>query len=239
MMIRQPNNSPAKSESGFPPENLRRAVRLGLESIVIPRVDVHILVPVFINIDSRRANAAYPCASHSTSPHRIEQNNELPSMILSRKNDVDGNLVLKLPVIHRGQDDRRVDTQDRESIQVPSALVANLDNVALAKQRIGFASLVVLGFSITASRIDHCIPSRCRNLQRPTRLCFLEFVTAHVASSPCQSKEREIAVRVNLFDISRDWLLDQRVGTLILIIGESHPQVVPTFLGDSGNRSKT
>ncbi len=110
MMIRQPNNSPAKSESGFPPENLRRAVRIGLESIGIPRVDIHILVPVFTNVDSRRANAADPCSSHSASSHRIEQNSELPSMILGRQNNVDGDLVLELTVIHRGKNDGRVDS---------------------------------------------------------------------------------------------------------------------------------
>ena len=158
MMIRQANNRPAKSESGFPPKNLRRAVGFGLESVCVARFDVHILVPIFINIDSRRADAANPCSSHSASTHRIEQNDELPSMILSRQNNIERNLVFKLAIIYRGQDDWRVNSQHCESIQVPSALVANLDDVALAKQRVRFASLVMLGFSITASRIDHGIP---------------------------------------------------------------------------------
>jgi hypothetical protein len=159
MMIRQANNRPTKSHSWFSPENLCCAVGFGLESVCVARFDVYILMPVLIYFDSRRANAADPCASHSTSTHRIEQNDELPSMVFCRSNNIDGDLVLKFAFIHRWKDDRRVDTQDRESIEVSTALVANLDDVALAKQRIGFASLVVLGFSIAASRIDHRVPS--------------------------------------------------------------------------------
>ena len=90
-------------------------------------------MPVLIYIDSRRANTANPCASHSTSAHRIEQNNELPRMVFGRQNNIDSNLVLELTVIHRGQDDGRVDSQDRESIEVSATLVANLDDVALAQ----------------------------------------------------------------------------------------------------------
>ncbi len=133
MMIRQANNRPTKSHSWFPPENLCCAVGFGLESVCVARFDVHILVPVFINIDSRRANAADPCTSHSTSAHRIEQNNELPSMVFGRQNNIDSNLVLELTVIHRGQDDGRVDSQDRESIEVSAALVTDLNDVALAQ----------------------------------------------------------------------------------------------------------
>lgn len=108
-----------------------------------------------------------------------------------------------------------------------AAVVPHLDDVGLANlvERVG--ELVVLLSLLGADDVEKGVPDLRRKLQRLAGLRLFKAV-AHLGSDP---QAREVAVLVHLLDVSRDRFLDERVGRVVLLVGEPNPEIVPALFG--------
>ena len=75
-------------------------------------------------------------------------------------------------------------------IQVFATLIADLNDVALTKRDVAVGFLIVLVLGMRASRIDHGVPGRRRNLQRAAGLCLGKLISAHAGASSSPRSEK-------------------------------------------------
>ncbi|QDV85465.1 hypothetical protein TBK1r_44790 [Stieleria magnilauensis] len=147
-------------------------------------------MPVFVDIDPGGTGTADPTATDAIFTKRIEQNAELTSVILGWRHTIQCDLVFEFAKFDSGINDRCAESEHTKLIQVFAALIADFDNVPLAKRDVAVGFLVVLVLGMRSSRIDHGVPGRRRNLQRATGLCFGKLISAHAGASSSPRSEK-------------------------------------------------
>lgn len=141
-------------------------------------------MPILIHVDLNRTNTAHPAATDFAIFKRIEQDAELARVFFLWQNPIHSDLILELTQLVSRVDDRRRKSQDTEAVNVFTALIAHLDQVATTKPMIALHILIVLLISVGASRIDHCVPCGRWDLQWRTGLLFCKFIAAHSVMLP-------------------------------------------------------
>jgi len=136
-------------------------------------------MPVLFHVDLNRTNSADPAATDFAIFKRIEQDAELARVFFLWQHSIDSDLILELTQLVSRVDDRRRKSQYTKAINVLTALISHLDQVATAKPMIALHILIVLLISVGASRIDHCVPCGRWDLQWRTGLLLCKFIAAH------------------------------------------------------------
>jgi hypothetical protein len=160
----QSNDGPQQSDSVFTPEYFRATVGFADQGSDVARFDVGKRVPVFIDADLANADTAGPGPADPPTAKWIEQDDELASMGIARNDHVGRRLILELEFVGIRRNDCGINAQHRKPIEILTALIADLDHVALTRQQLGAAVLIVLALGVRPRSVDHCVPGRRGNL---------------------------------------------------------------------------
>jgi hypothetical protein len=136
-------------------------------------------MPVLFHIDLNRTNPTHPTATDFAIFERVEQDAELARMFFLWQHSIDSDLILELTQLVSRVDDWRRKSQYTEAIDVFTALIAHLDQVAATKPMIALHILIVLLMGVGASRIDHRVPCGRWDLQWRSGLLFCKFIATH------------------------------------------------------------
>ena len=147
-------------------------------------------MPVFFDIDSRGANTADPATTDPIVSQRVKQNQKLARVSIGRRYAFECDLILEFAKLDRRIDDWVGETQYFELAEVFAGLIANLDNVSMAKGNVTVCFLVMLMLSVGACRIDHRVPGWRWNFERAARLGFCELVSTHDGASSSPRSEK-------------------------------------------------
>lgn len=156
--VGQSYDRPQQPDSVFTPEYLCSTVGLADQGSDVARFNIGKGMPVFIDADLADANAADPGPANPSVFERIEQDDELPSVGISRNDRVGRGLILELKSVGVRRNDGRINAEHRKAIEILTALIADLDDVALTRQQIRAAVLVVLALSVRPRSVDHRVP---------------------------------------------------------------------------------
>jgi hypothetical protein len=190
MGIRQTQHRPFQPETWLSPNDLGAAGRFRFKRRRIAVIDVCISVPVLVDVNPGGAGAADPATTNAIFSQRIQQHTKLTSVVFGRRYTIQSDLVFEFAKFDSRIDDRRAESEHTELIQVFAAVVADFDNIPLTKRDVAVGFLVVLVLGMRASRIDHGVPGRRRNLQRAAGLCLGKLISAHAGASSSPSSEK-------------------------------------------------
>ncbi|GAB6188128.1 hypothetical protein JCM17478_36930 [Thermopirellula anaerolimosa] len=161
------------------PENQSPAGFAAFQILAGVRGDVGVLMPRVQDADQGHSHPG------NTGPvgdgigrDRFQEDSELAPMgPRLRYYAVERELILKALLILVGTDDRPIKAQHLESQPVAAASIANLDDRAMGKARVGVLSLVALPVLEIQSGVDERIESLGGDLQRLPGLDFFERVS--------------------------------------------------------------
>ncbi len=147
-------------------------------------------MPVFVDIDPCRTSTADPTATDAIFTKRVQQHTELTSVVFGWRHTIQCDLVFEFAKFDSGINERCTESEHTELIQVFAALIADFDNVPLAKRNVTVGFLVVLVLRMRAGGIHHGVPRRRRNLQRATGLRLGKLISAHAGASSSPRSEK-------------------------------------------------
>ncbi|MFN3150216.1 hypothetical protein [Bremerella sp.] len=156
--VGQSYDSPLQPDSVFTPKYLCATVGLADQGSNFARFDVGKGMPVLIHSDLANTDTAGPGPANPSVFERIEQDDELPSVGISRNDSVGRGLILELKSVGIRRNDGRINAEHRKPVEILPALIAHLDDIALARHQLGTAVLVVLALGVRPRGVDHRVP---------------------------------------------------------------------------------
>ena len=131
--VADPNDRPFDAGSGLLPQDASRAVTTGFQVGGLAVGGVTESVGFILNVDLGDGHASGHGAADGSRLERLKQNDKLAEVRCDvRNNTVQRDLVLEVAQVGRWRDDRPIGSQDVETVQVASGLVADLDDSGLA-----------------------------------------------------------------------------------------------------------
>ena len=169
-------------------------------------LDVSEFVAGVLDLDVRWTDAGNPRAANLPFAQRIEQDRK-PCEVkrVLRFDAFQRDLIFKLAQMLAGRNDGRVDSQHVKPQPVVTAVVADLDDVALAELVERLGKLVVFLSLVLADRVEKGVPDFRRNIERLAGLRFLKAIGHPLHPD---SKASETPVLVDPLDVGGDRFLD-------------------------------
>jgi hypothetical protein len=149
--VGQADNGPLVSQSTFSPENLGTAVGPAFQAAGIVVFYIGKLMAIVGNCQKNRTGPTNPGPPDFSMPNRIEQDGKPAEMGgVHRSHTAEGDLFLELPLVIRGSNERSVNRQNIKPRAILSAVIAEFNDVSLAKLVQSLGQLIVIAaFAVT------------------------------------------------------------------------------------------
>jgi len=147
------------------------------------------LVAGILDLDVGGADAGNPRPADFAVAQRVQQNREPREVMRVLRFDADQrHLILEFAEVLAGRNDRRVDSQHVKPQSVVAAVVADLDDVALANLLEGVGKLVVLFPLLFTNRVEKRVPDFRRDVERLAGLGLLVAIPHRYVPMPRPEK---------------------------------------------------